>query len=440
MKPFVNLSFCCATCAAISLQAQKLDVRTDKNIYRTGEPITFTFRLTSNDNKPIAGSPLNCTILHDGHPNRVQKVISGAPSAKLTLKQDIPGSLLIVTGYDVTLPNGKKVRRWNARGAIIAPEKIKAGLPEPADFDAFWKARKAEVAKVPMKAELKAVDLKTIEKGRKKFYADKGVAAYSIKITCAGGKPVTGYLAKPVKAAKRSLPAIVTFQHAGTYSASVPARYGTRAIALDVNAHGIKNGEPASYYNDLAKKELRLYYHSGNTSRDTFYYKGMYMRVIRALEYVKSLPEWDGKNLIVSGFSQGGAQALAAAGLDPQVSLCVAICPALCDLGGGLAKRRSGWGTNARFKNGKPVAARDQKILTATSYYDNVNFARRIKGEVYISTGINDQTCAASSAYAAWNDLPKGLKKTFFLNTQGGHVLYNPAADKRINQIIFSKK
>lgn len=49
----------------------------------------------------------------------------------------------------------------------------------------------------------------------------------------------------------------------------------------------------------------------------------MYLRVLRALDYVKTLPEWDGKNLIVIGSSQCGAQAIVAAALDPQVSLCL---------------------------------------------------------------------------------------------------------------------
>ena len=69
----------------------------------------------------------------------------------------------------------------------------------------------------------------------------------------------------------------------------------------------------------------------------------MFQRACRALEYLKSRPEWDGRILIVSGGSQGGAQALAAAGLDPQVTCCVALVPALCDHHGLLAGRQPSW-------------------------------------------------------------------------------------------------
>ncbi|NMA46826.1 MAG: hypothetical protein GX945_09725, partial [Lentisphaerae bacterium] len=62
-----------------------------------------------------------------------------------------------------------------------------------------------------------------------------------------------------------------------------------------------------------------------------------YLRVMRSLDFVKTLPEWNGRDLIVVGSSQGGGQAIAAAGLDPQVTLCVAAVPALSDHAGTLA-------------------------------------------------------------------------------------------------------
>lgn len=46
-----------------------------------------------------------------------------------------------------------------------------------------------------------------------------------------------------------------------------------------------------------------------NEDPETTYFNGMMLRLIRSLEYAKSLPEWDGKNLTVQGHSQGGMQA-----------------------------------------------------------------------------------------------------------------------------------
>ena len=52
---------------------------------------------------------------------------------------------------------------------------------------------------------------------------------------------------------------------------------------------------------------------------------------MRSLDYVKSLPEWNGKVLIVKGGSQGGAQSIVAAALDNNVTMMIAEVPAMCD-------------------------------------------------------------------------------------------------------------
>ena len=141
--------------------------------------------------------------------------------------------------------------------------------------------------------------------------------------------------------------------------------------------------------------------------------------LLRALEYVKSLAEWNGKTLIAGGFSQGGAQALWAAGLDPDVTLCIATCPALCDLAGTAAKpaRRSGWPGyyDARRKN-----AETDKIARAVSYYDCAFFARRIKAKTYMAAGFADEVCPPTSVYAVFNEL-KIRRKYMETDPSSGH-------------------
>lgn len=47
---------------------------------------------------------------------------------------------------------------------------------------------------------------------------------------------------------------------------------------------------------------------------------GMLLRDWRALQWAKTLPEWNGKDVAVAGGSMGGYQALAMAALDPGVT------------------------------------------------------------------------------------------------------------------------
>ena len=298
-------------------------------------------------------------------------------------------------------------------------------MKEPEDFDAFWDQVKKELAAVPMK-ELERVPV-----------PDKRVKMYDVKVACAGGMPVSGYLCIPLNAKPKSCPAFVSFHGAGVRSSYQPVGRALQGvIALDVNAHGIINGQPAKFYDGLRQKELDRYSHRNKNDRDKFYFKGMYMRLMRALEYIKSQPEWDGKHLIVSGSSQGGAQVLAACALDHDITFARAGVPAMCDHSGCLGNRCSGW---PRLYTKKDYEA-DPAVAKCASYYDGVYFARRIKCPIWINTGFIDNTCAPSTVFAAFNSIPTGVDKHIQTFPDTGHSTPHPDAVKAINDYINSIK
>ena len=67
-------------------------------------------------------------------------------------------------------------------------------------------------------------------------------------------------------------------------AASLAKQYG--AIVVDINAHGMLNGQPPEYYRDLEQKELRNYWTQGTDDRDKFYFVGMYVRLLRSVEFI----------------------------------------------------------------------------------------------------------------------------------------------------------
>ena len=223
----------------------------------------------------------------------------------------------------------------------MAPQKLKPGGECPADFYEYWEGERKALKALPF--EVKQSVVKDTEIGT-------GYTCVNIEINCTGPKPVRGYFAKPEIAFPKSLP-IVLLVHAagvkGSWCRSEPgnamkyARMG--ALCFDLNAHGMLNGQPEEYYADLEAGELKNYYLQGLTSRDDFYFRGMYLRLMRAIDFLTKQPEWDRKRILVIGESQGGGQALAAAGLDKRVSAVVAIVPAMCDWLGPLADREGGW-------------------------------------------------------------------------------------------------
>ncbi|MDD5598201.1 MAG: acetylxylan esterase, partial [Victivallaceae bacterium] len=343
-----------------------------------------------------AGKTATYSITRDG--------VSEITRGKITFSQTLsrietvmshPGfALLTVTCSD---PDGRKIIARG--GAGTTPLKIEPGFIAGEEFDRFWQEKKAELEQLPLKVEMKRVAVPKPLLGK--------VECFDVKVNCTGTKPVSGYLARPVNAPAHSLAAIVNYPGAGVYSAN-PAAACNRAaqgmLALDINAHGIKNGEPRQYYKDLASGDCKGYFYQGIDDREKCYFLGMLQRVYRSLQFIKSQPEWDGRHLIVRGSSQGGGMALAAAGMDPQVTLCIAFVPALCDHYGHLAGRSGGW---PRLDS---AMRRNTAVADAAKFFDCVNFARRIQAEAVLSAGFIDTTCCPSSVYAAYNSI-RGRKQ-----------------------------
>ncbi len=285
-------------------------------------------------------------------------------------------------------------------GVFIDPDGIRRARPRPADFDTFWDNELRKLAQTPLISTRKPVKKTPL------WQCD------DVTVDSGSDIPVRGYLVTPVKSAPRSLPAVVYFHGAGFKSSQIRSDFKDRAIVFDVNAHGIANGMPRNFYRDLNLNPpagRNVFDHRGN--REKSYFKDMFLRTARALEFVKSLPQWDGKTLIVAGRSQGGAQALAAAALDKDVTLCIANVPALADHGAKAAARKPGW-PEINPEN-------RQDIASASDYIDIINLASRIRCETVMSIGMIDAICPPSSVYLAYKELK--TKKSITLFPQLGH-------------------
>jgi cephalosporin-C deacetylase-like acetyl esterase len=129
----------------------------------------------------------------------------------------------------------------------------------------------------------------------------------------------------------------------------------------------------------------------------------MYVRLLRAIEFIAAQEAWDGMHLVTIGESQGGGQALAAAGLDKRVSAVVALVPAMCDFAGPVVHRVGGW----PMPIGADIESEGaRKIIDAVRYCDNVNLATRSRAETLVFVGLADTTCSPTGIYATYNKLP----------------------------------
>lgn len=362
--------------------------------YAPGEKMTFQIRL-EKDGQPVTGTRLSWTRTGDDGRSEKGEALSAATPLVITTSIDKPGFVrILVTALDAAdqpILNDNKKKVVFDGGAGVQPEKL-SSVAEPADFDDWWAQKKAELAKIPL----------TVLEQKRLPETHANVETYDIKIACAGPKSVSGYLSKTKKAAPKSAAAFVHFHGYGTRSAirrdkdaSDPA---SPKLVLDINVHGIENGQSSDFYTNLSKTTLKGYAFSKqeNTNPETAYFYGVTLRVLRALEFIKAQPEWDGKNLTVNGGSQGGFQALLAAGLDPDVTRCNAGKPWVCDLGGITLGRLKGWRPD---------------YTPALDYFDPVNHAKRIRAATVITAGLGDYVCPPSGVTVLYNNIPETTSK-----------------------------
>lgn len=410
---------------AVLASAGELRVTADREgaVYRRGETVVFRISSTGpQENRKIA-----YILRTSGKPNRNGTFTASETPFTVESTLDEPGWTWIQA---IPLDDGGKQIESGIRstGAMVAPLAIAPGMKEPEDFDAFWRKQRRELSRVP--AEFTLTPVETPEPRRQEY------ESFDVKVRCTGAMPVSGCLIRPKNARPGTLRAVVRFHGAGIRTAGRAfwAARGKNVMVFDVNAHGIENFREPSYYRELGRTSLKNYPKRHADDPERFYFRDMYLRALRALEFMKSLPEWDGKTLMVIGGSQGGAQALAAAALDPDVTFCIAGVPAMCDHGAPFVSRQAGW---PRLIERKPDGtAENPATAAACGYYDSVNFAKRIRCEVHLSTGFVDTVCVPTSVYAAYNAIPEGVRKAIHTTPDAGHRAPNPEADARQSELL----
>lgn len=281
----------------------------------------------------------------------------------------------------------------------FSPEKIQPFTQEPKDFNTFWQGNLDELAKLPL----------TYTKEIAKEYCTDKVDCYLVKIPVSRRRQcVYGYLFYPKNAQPGKHPVVLCPPGAGIKTIKEPLRHKYYAengfIRLEIEIHGLDPRLPKETFDDISRafnSDPTGYLENGIDNRDRYYMKHVYLALVRCIDLLTSLPEWDGRNVAVQGGSQGGALALVAAGLDKRVNLCVVNHPALSDMAGYTEKGRTGG--YPHFNRMTGLYTPDN--ISTMAYYDVVNFARKVKATTYMTWGYNDNTCPPTTSYAVWNTL-----------------------------------
>ena len=338
-------------------------------------------------------APADSLIVSVSYNNKVNKEFRILPaSTDFTVSELSVDSTCAVT---VEVKNGQG--KSASIGYMVAPEGFRAGYEEPSDLMQYWDNLKEQLKALPM--QVKTTSLTVPQRYQDKYSCE------DVEINCLGPAPMRAYVAKPVGAKEKSLPIIILCRAAGVKGdwcrCSVNECLGNAALG-NGNAHGMLNGQSDDYYQMLEDGLLNKYWEYNAADRETYYFRGMYLRVLRAIEYMTSLPEWDGRRILVVGESQGGGQAVAAAGLDPRVSAVVLNVPAMQDLGGARQGRLSGW--PQPIENHQDLSS--AQLDSTLPYFDGSQLIRHSKAEIFCEIGLIDTTCPPSAVFSSLNNAP----------------------------------
>lgn len=392
-------------CAGLHAQKPTVTITPDRasGHYLGGERVTFTVEVAL-DGKPMQSGELHYTLRDGVQPFGKGTVVIQNGKGTFSGTRTSPGFLLAKAEGKV---DGQSVTGLG--GAAFEAEKLQPLLDEPDDFDAFWAKGLAKQAALTGKVELKKID----------SYSRKDFTCYLMKVPAVDGGFAYGYLTIP--AGKGPFPAVINVPGAGPghFYPDVTVWGNKGVISLYMNIHAY---EPTTG-NKSALKKVYADHYPGRTSylrrnledpEAYIYYRG-HLVVSAAIDYIASLPQFDGE-FIIWGASQGGTYAVAMAALNPHITGAVSAVPGFSDSGGSSLH-----GRNSRLMNimaEQPAKRAD--VLDVSRYFDTAFFARRIKVPVYFMANFIDVTCSPQSVYTAYNQIQAEKSMRDDLNTGHG--------------------
>lgn len=270
--------------------------------------------------------------------------------------------------------------------AMVAFDEIRGNLAlRPDDFDAFWDGIRAQAKASLAKARVEP----------------QGGGRFIVTIPCGAAQPMVMGYAVPEDAAEKSCVAFFDFPgYNPTFAAGVPMP-GKGRIACSLSVHGSPIGMTADFYQQFAVSNNLSQYAfeiARNQSRETSYFHDMALRLVTALEYVKTLPQWSGE-MSVCGGSQGGFLSLTAAGVEPSVKSIEALYPWMCDVDSDVSGYFGGW---------------HPRYTPALAYYNPLFHAANLKPDQKLTCciGLADTTCTPYGIAAMYNTVkgPKSIK------------------------------
>lgn len=280
----------------------------------------------------------------------------------------------------------------------LSDEQLREFRPEvlePSDFDEFWERTLAEARQAGGAVRRERATTPIGE-----------LVIEDLTFPGFGGEPVRAWITRPHGDAPR--PAVVEYigYNGGRGLPGEKLQWAAAGfvhVLMDTRGQGSGWGSggdtPDPHGSDSSVPGFMT---RGIGDPSTYYYRRVFTDGVRLIDAVRDLPFVDESRIAVTGASQGGGIALAVGGLVPDLVGVLPDVPFLCH-----------FGRSVRLTPDLPFTEitrylavhrdQDERVFRTLSYFDGVNFARRLTAPSLFSVALMDAIVLPSSVFAAYN-------------------------------------
>ncbi|MEZ3159018.1 acetylxylan esterase [Microbacterium sp. BWT-B31] len=281
----------------------------------------------------------------------------------------------------------------------LSPAQLREYRPpvsEPADLDAFWARTitEARAAGRPVIRERADAPLALFD-------------TFDVVFSGFAGDPVRAWLVLP-RGVRHPLPAVVEFVGYGRGRGLAHERLhwpaaGYAQLIVDTRGQGSEWGTGGETPDPHGSgPAVAGFLTRGIDDPGHYYYRRVFTDAVRAIDAVLCFDEVDPDRVAVTGNSQGGAIAIAAAALHEQVAAALPTAPILCDLPRVVGLT----GAEPHHEIVRYLAVHrgaEERVFRTLSYFDGAHLAARANAAALFGCGHMDTIAPPSGAYAAFN-------------------------------------
>jgi cephalosporin-C deacetylase len=299
-------------------------------------------------------------------------------------------------------------------------EELKRYAPQSSaepDFDAFWERSLAEARSFPLSAEYLPIDAGLAS-----------VEAFDASFSGYAGQRIKAWLLLP-RARKGKIPCVVEYIGYGggrglPHERLLWSAAGYAHFVMDTCGQGSAwcAGDTPDLDTEPAGPQYPGFMTRGILDRERYYYRRVFVDAIRAVDAAKAHAAIDPDRVIVTGGSQGGGIAIAAAALC-DLRAAMPDVPFLCDFTRAtrIVESHPYAEISSYLKTHRDSVERVYRVL---SYFDGMNLAARARCPALFSVALMDETCPPSTVFAAYNRWagPKEIRVYEFNHHEGGQA------------------